>query len=438
MRIAISALAALVALGALVTGAAAADYKSLHAVNGGAPTQVPPLPVSAKPRPVQLSRVVVHPQDGEAWALEYDSAAIGDPDHPPPPPRLVPWNSGASDQKVSTFARVFDEEMQKAGFAAQATDSLFEENQGSADLKLGVLVDDLKGRFCRDCAKSFLTRNGVPASVMMTAHWEVYSTLERKVIAKVTTSGAADSHEKFTGSYLPGVLEAFRENVRQLLASEAFRKVVTSSVSGAPSAERVASLAQEPIALIGPKAPGAVTSAGKSVAIIYAADGQGSGFLVSGAGYLLTNQHVVGGSKYVKVKWSDGAETVGEVIRADARRDVALVKADPGGRSPLALRRGAVQQGEPVFAIGTPLDDSLQNTMTKGIISAERVEHGLRFIQSDAGVNHGNSGGPLLDRKGAVVAITVSGLAPADTPIGLNFFIPIDDALKTLALAPAS
>jgi S1-C subfamily serine protease len=97
-----------------------------------------------------------------------------------------------------------------------------------------------------------------------------------------------------------------------------------------------------------------------------------------------------------------------------------------------------VRQGETVYAIGTPLDDCLQNTMTKGIVSAERVENGLRLIQSDAGVNHGNSGGPLIDEQGSVVAITVSGILPASMQLGLNFFIPIEDAMKALSLTEAS
>lgn len=122
------------------------------------------------------------------------------------------------------------------------------------------------------------------------------------------------------------------------------------------------------------------------------------------------------------------------MVRADTRRDVALIKTDAQGRAPLSLRPGPLPQGETVFAIGTPLDDSLQNTMTKGIVSAERVEQGLRLIQSDVGINHGNSGGPLIDDKGAVVAIAVSGLLPDSHQMGLNFFIPIDDALKALAL----
>src|SRR5262249_26626483 len=153
--------------------------------------------------------------------------------------------------------------------------------------------------------------------------------------------------------------------------------------------------------------------------------------------YLLTNHHVVGASKFVKVKWPGGGETLGEVVRSDAKRDVALVKVDAQGRAPLAIRSGDTHQGETVFAIGTPLDDSLQNTMTKGIVSANRMSDGLAFIQSDVAINHGNSGGPLLDEKGQVIGIAVIAILPGGASTGLNFFIPIDDALRTLGLTPA-
>jgi len=190
--------------------------------------------------------------------------------------------------------------------------------------------------------------------------------------------------------------------------------------------------------LLGPPSAGTLAQSIESVAIVFAADGSGSGFLVSKDGYVLTNQHVVGGAKYVKLKWANGEETLGEVVRSDRRRDVALIKADAKGRAPLALRSDAPQLGDPVFAVGTPLDDKLQNTLTKGIVSANRVYEGQPFIQSDVAVTHGNSGGPLLDEKGRVLGLTVSGRAPDGAPVGLNFFIPIDDALRALALKPTA
>jgi S1-C subfamily serine protease len=74
--------------------------------------------------------------------------------------------------------------------------------------------------------------------------------------------------------------------------------------------------------------------------------------------------------------------------------------------------------------------------MTKGIVSANRTLDGQPFIQSDTAITHGNSGGPLLDEKGQVVGIAVSVIEPNGSQIGLNFFIPIDDALRVLGVKP--
>jgi hypothetical protein len=421
-----------IALACAAGAARAADYNTLRHLNAPAPTSVTPLPDGSHPRPLQFLTIVIQPRNGEVWALAYVSTSVRGESENSPADRLMTWSSGRVQEKPAPFKKVFDEELQKAGFADDAPDSVFADSDSSADLKVGVQISDIQGRFCVDCPTLF-NRHGVPGTVMMTANWEIYSTLERKVIAKVTTSGGADYNSHLGIDFLPAVYEGFRENVRQLLANGDFRKLVMTPAEPA-SAAIAPSLA--PIVLQAGKGHLSTATASNAVAIVFAADGSGSGFLVSSDGYLITNHHVVGGSKYVKLKWADGSESLGEVVRSDSRRDVALVKADAHGRAPLDLRLGSVDQGEAVFAIGSPLGEAQQNTMTKGIVSATRMREGLPYIQSDVAVTHGNSGGPLLDEKGRVIGITVSGLAPNGSPIGLNFFIPIDDALLALALTP--
>jgi S1-C subfamily serine protease len=143
---------------------------------------------------------------------------------------------------------------------------------------------------------------------------------------------------------------------------------------------------------------------------------------------------VIEGDRHVRVRWSDGFETAGEVIRSHKGRDVALIKTDPRDRSPLPVRTIAPQPGETVLAIGAPLDKQLQGTVTRGVMSANRVLFGYNFIQSDVMVSPGNSGGPLVDEKGLVIGLTDIGLRPEGVPAGLNFFIPIKEALEFLAL----
>lgn len=420
----------------LGTAANAADYKTLRRLAAPTPIQLEPLPAGAKPRATQFAKVVIHPADGQAWALAYESIVLRSEGGPAPVDELLTWDSGRMDAQTAAFERAYDDELRKAGFqAGGGGSSLFDDSSGAADLKVGVLIDDIKGRFCLDCPNLF-NRKAAPATVVMTAHWEVYSSLDRKVVARVTTTGGFDSMGKVQGSVVPAVLGAFRENVRRLMATPEFRSVVLSSTGAVASPASEAPLT--PIALgRGPGATASVAQAVNSVAVVYAADGSGSGFLVSGEGYVLTNQHVVGGSKYVKLRWPDGSETLGEVIRANPRRDVALIKTDAKGRAPLALRLGGSQPGDTVFAVGTPLQEKFQNSLTKGIVSALRSFEGQPFIQSDVAINHGNSGGPLLDEGGRVIGLTVSGMMINEAQVGINLFIPIEDALKALAIQPA-
>jgi S1-C subfamily serine protease len=171
------------------------------------------------------------------------------------------------------------------------------------------------------------------------------------------------------------------------------------------------------------------------VVLVLAGEGHGSGFLVSRDGYVMTDQHVVGSAKLVTVRWPDGIETVGEVVRADRLRDVALVKTDPRGRDPLPLRAETMRPGETVFAIGAPLEERFQGTVTRGVVSAYRTIEGLRYLQSDVSINPGASGGPLLDERGEVVGMTKSIYRIESAPTGINFFTPTRDALDFLGAA---
>jgi serine protease Do len=163
----------------------------------------------------------------------------------------------------------------------------------------------------------------------------------------------------------------------------------------------------------------------------------GSGFLISPDGYLLTNKHVVGDATQVRIRWSDGTETTGAVVRSDRRRDVALIKVAPRPGASRVIRSGALSAGEMVFAIGTPLEKDFQNTVTRGVVSGRRTLEGLAFVQSDVAVDHGNSGGPLIDERGQVVAITQSAYTPDGVSHTINVFIPIADALAALNLRAA-
>jgi S1-C subfamily serine protease len=162
--------------------------------------------------------------------------------------------------------------------------------------------------------------------------------------------------------------------------------------------------------------------------------GTGSGFILSPDGRLLTNAHVVGNSKSVKVTLKDGQTYEGSVLGVDEMTDVAVVKIDAKDLPTVSLgQMEALQPGEWAIAIGNPL--GLDNTVTVGIISAlgrSSSEVGVpdkrvRFIQTDAAINPGNSGGPLLNAKGEVIGINTAIRADAQ---GLGFAIPIETAQR--------
>jgi S1-C subfamily serine protease len=220
-----------------------------------------------------------------------------------------------------------------------------------------------------------------------------------------------------------------------MAASPEFRAAMNAAKP--PPNELLQPAQNGPIALSGSlkTAKRPVADAVGSVVTLMTGSGSGSGDLISDDGYIITNAHVVGDEKEIRVRWSDGIETVAQVIRVAKDRDVALVKTNPRDRSPLPLKRGAVTPGQRVFAIGSPKGKDFQGTVSSGVVSADRTMDGLRYIQSDVMVSPGSSGGALLDENGSLIGITDLGIQN-NGPAGLNFFIPIGDVMDFLSLEP--
>lgn len=149
---------------------------------------------------------------------------------------------------------------------------------------------------------------------------------------------------------------------------------------------------------------------------------------------ILTNHHVVGESNSVTVKFSNGMQVVGKVVASNSGRDVAVVKVSAKLPKYFKLSRTRPAVGTDVYALGSPLDEKLHSSITRGIVSGFRDENNKTLIQSDVNIRPGNSGGPLIDKNGQVVGIAVSGLVINNVSQGINFFIPIDDALKSLGV----
>jgi serine protease Do len=158
----------------------------------------------------------------------------------------------------------------------------------------------------------------------------------------------------------------------------------------------------------------------------------GSGFIISGDGYILTNAHVVEGADEVTVRLTDKREFKAKTIGADKRTDVALLKIEATGLPAVKMADPAqLKVGEWVVAIGSPF--GFDNSVTAGIVSAKGrslpQENYVPFIQTDVAINPGNSGGPLFNMRGEVVGINSQIYSRSGGYMGVSFAIPIDVAM---------
>jgi S1-C subfamily serine protease len=174
------------------------------------------------------------------------------------------------------------------------------------------------------------------------------------------------------------------------------------------------------------------------------AQGEGSGIVVDGDGSILTNYHVVQGATSLEVRFVDGTVAEAELLGQDTGNDLALIRIDPAGADLTVAPLGdssALRVGDAVLAIGNPF--SLEGTLTQGIVSGlgRTFSEGggtrpiRNMIQTDAPVNPGNSGGPLIDCRGQVVGINTLIENPTgdNVNVGIAFAVPIEAAQQSLA-----
>jgi serine protease Do/serine protease DegQ len=170
--------------------------------------------------------------------------------------------------------------------------------------------------------------------------------------------------------------------------------------------------------------------------------GLGSGVIVSSDGYILTNNHVVADADELTVVLSDGRKFTAKVVGADPKTDIAVVKIEATGLPVITFADSdKLRVGDVVFAVGNPL--GVGETVTMGIVSAKSRNVGILddvggyedFIQTDAAINMGNSGGALVDAKGRFVGINSAIVSPSRGNIGIGFAVPVNmaaDVMKSL------
>lgn len=359
------------------------------------------------------------------------------------------WTQKLNDSWTGEKGESFYDAMKAAGYNVLGDPSeLFDlgDDRARAKYQVGARLVDVRGNFCTeyDIWWGYST-NRITGEMYVKVEWEVYSTAESRIVGKFVTEGYGRLKEP-SGQGIERTLNlAFANAASNLAGDIGFYNVLAPKDAVAEAApHRGGAERQGPLTLRGARLS---THAMRDVlpevldaaVTIRLSNGHGSGFFISYDGYGLTNDHVAGASKTVMVRLRSGIEVEAEVVRTDKIRDVALFKAPVQMLHPLPLApNSGLSRLDDVYAVGTPLKFALQSTVTKGVVSAfRREEKGGRiidFIQADAVIASGNSGGPLLDAKGNVVGISVQTTIVQGVPVGFNRFIPIGEALEALNL----
>ena len=333
---------------------------------------------------------------------------------------------------------IFYEELTRLGYnIAGDPKDLFNANASvsSAEYLIAGRVIKMTGNFCSDHDFWYaMPTNKYSGEMSVTVEWSVLNTLTKNIVLNETITG----YYKLEKPEKEGITTVF-ENAFAI-SSENFAKSIKlrNLAVGKKIVATNDNNSKKEIKISQGKAQKEfnINNLRSNIVTIRIGQGHGSGFFVGNNGYLLTNAHVVGDSKSVQIITSSGMEIEGQVIRKNKSRDVSLIKVPLKITNSLYLKFQIPDIASDVYAAGTPIDEALKTTVTKGIISNIRVDNasGLKFIQADASISPGNSGGPLFDKFGNVIGISVAKYN-TNSAEGLGLFIPLQDAFNSIKLS---
>jgi S1-C subfamily serine protease len=273
-------------------------------------------------------------------------------------------------------------------------------------------------------------------AVVLAIGWGAVSWMNRKPVTPGASRAAGPASVNAPSPNMTGTPVAPTTPRTSPEATAAPEPTALERVMAAAAASKRADAAGAATTAPTPPAPAGledvISRAMPAVVRVETASGFGSGFFIA-TDTILTNVHVVGASSTVTIRRLDGKTLTARVQTTAPELDIAVLRiASPdAGQATLPIDSSAQpRQGQDVIALGTPL--GLQNTVTRGIVSAVRSVGGLTLVQTDAAINPGNSGGPLLDRSGQVIGITTMAMRSAVAQ-GLGFAVAIAHAQALLA-----
>jgi S1-C subfamily serine protease len=263
----------------------------------------------------------------------------------------------------------------------------------------------------------------------MEIEFQIFDAVEKKLVAKKRVQ-ASGSEESRSPTPMPKALIA---GLRTALADAAFIEPMLKGAAAKPAGavatkRRLRRCPAESVAL-----PGRIADALAAVVVVAVGAANGSGAMISDDGYAVTAAHIVGSEKSALLRLKSGLELPAEVVAVDAGRDAALLKIPGRGYACLRTTAAPPAVGTEIWAIGNPVAVELARSVTRGVVSGNQVVRDRSYLQTDAAVNPGNSGGPLLDSNGSIRGIVVEKIWLPGVE-GLGFAVPIDDAERALAI----
>lgn len=381
-------------------------------------TPIENTPIIADRSLIQLKKVIVNVPRGEEIGTIYRGAfniPFGE----------IHWERGGYIQFDSyKLDEAFRDELEAANYEVVGDpDAIFlNPDDWKADYMVAALIRDIKINLYVPPGLRELFRG----ECYLNIEWKIYSRLTREVVLSLKSEGSYKQKKATKYGANDVYADAFAHAARNLLAKKEFYNLVAVK----PDRKMEGSV---PLFNVATKDDGELdlVESTSSVVTIFAGSKSGSGFVISKDGYILTNQHVIGESKIVRIKFPSGLEFNAHVVSQNRFLDVALIKCPESIFSPLSITLLIPPLGSNLYAIGSPLGEKYEQTISKGIVSGFRKTDDINYIQSDVAINPGSSGGPIINENGNVIGIAVAKLMNAD---GISFIIPIKDALKALEI----
>ncbi|MBN2527046.1 MAG: trypsin-like peptidase domain-containing protein [Deltaproteobacteria bacterium] len=320
------------------------------------------------------------------------------------------------------------EELRKAGFNVKGAESLLfdQDKSNEARFILGATLTELDCGVAGQFARQKVCDMGV--------EWQLFDRRRDEVIYKVLTRSfmyinRATEAEK-------AIKHLVLATLKSLINRPKFAEVQKEGTGDGPQTDLTNATFKNCHAAA-MTLPGDIADAQAASVVVKVGDGTGSGFFISDDGLIITASHVIGHRQQVDIAFNNGTLATATVVRRNKDFDVALLKADVPANRCLPLSVDVVKTGTTLYAIGSPGGEEFAFSVSSGIVSGVRQIEGKWFVQTDASLNPGNSGGPLLDDAGHVVAM-VSWKVALQGFEGMSFGVPIETVLEKLSISPGN